>query len=98
MEQTVKLCTKCKKNPKAGDESDTNPWCQPCRTEYTKNRNATQEWRYERRGIIRGMRAIKEYLEEYFRGQGRAIMGPEVASIIEALPGPAVAAEDAKPD
>ena len=94
-EKEPKLCTKCGKNPKAGDDKDTNPWCQPCRSEYQRTRYATQEWRHERRGIIRGVRAMREYLAAYFRGTGRAYMGPEAASIIESLPGPDVASEDA---
>ena len=38
---------------------------------------------------------MREYLAAYFRGTGRAYMGPEAASIIESLPGPDVASEDA---
>jgi hypothetical protein len=100
-EAKSKLCTKCGKNPKAGGESDTNPWCQPCRTAYKRDYDQGKEWRAERRGILRGMKAMRDYLSAYFRRTGRAVMGPEAASIIETLPGPEVAAENAiaaKPD
>lgn len=97
MATAEKLCTKCGKNPKAGGDADTNPWCQPCRTEYQRERKETQEWRTERRGIVRGFRAMREELAAYFRTSGRAFQGPEVAAIIEHLPGPKVAPEDAKP-
>lgn len=93
-----KLCTKCKKNPKAGDEKDKNPWCQECRTAYQRERNDTLEWRAERRGIIRGIQAMREAIALHFRQwSGRPFMGAEVASVIDSLPGPAVADESAKP-
>jgi hypothetical protein len=40
---------------------------------------------------------MREELAAYFRTSGRAFQGPEVAAIIEHLPGPKVAPEDAKP-
>jgi hypothetical protein len=97
VEKEVKLCTKCGENPKAGDEKDKNPWCLECRSEYQKRRYQALDWRAERRGLIRGIQAMRESLSTYFRASGRAFMGPEVASIIDALPGPGVESEDARP-
>lgn len=93
-EKEQKLCTKCGQNPKAGDANDTNPWCRECRNEYQNKRYKTLEWRSERRGLIRGIQAMREYMAEYFKRSGRAFMGPEAASLIETLPGPQVAPED----
>jgi hypothetical protein len=91
-----KICTKCKKNPKAGDENDTNPWCQPCRTAYQRERSETLEWRAERRGIIRGILAMRQAVGDHFRQwAGRPFMGAEVAALVDQLPGPAVADESA---
>jgi hypothetical protein len=92
-----KMCSKCKKNPKAGDEKDANPWCQACRTEYQRSRNETLEWRAERRGLIRGILAMRQEVANYFRRWGgRPFMGAEVASVVEELPGPQVAPEKAE--
>ena len=92
----VKICTKCKKNPKAGG-SDTNPWCQECRTAYQREREEALLWRAERRGILRGVQAMRETVSKYFRSfGGRPFMGAEAASVVDVLPGPAVAPEDAK--
>jgi hypothetical protein len=92
----VKLCTKCGVNPKAGDEKDRNPWCQDCRNEYQNDRNATKAWRDERRGIFRGIKAMREHIQRHFQQwNGRPFMGAEVAAIISELPGPEVAPEDA---
>ena len=94
----TKLCSKCKKNPKAGGPEDTNPWCQECRTRYQRERTESLEWRAERRGIIRGIQAMREHVANHFRQwSGRAFMGAEVGSVVDSLPGPAVAPEDAKP-
>lgn len=41
---------------------------------------------------------MREYLSVYFRNSPRAFMGPEAAGIVDTLPGPPVAAEDAKGD
>ena len=96
-EKAVKMCTKCGENPKAGGDADTNPWCQPCRTAYQRERNETVEWRAERRGIMRGVQAMREAASAYFaQWNGRPFMGAEVAAILSELPGPAVAPEDAK--
>jgi PHP family Zn ribbon phosphoesterase len=93
-EVTEKLCTKCGKNPKAGGPKDTNPWCQECRTAYQRERSDTLEWRAERRGLIRGIQAMRLEMANYFRQWGgRPFMGAEVASTIDSLPGPSVAAE-----
>ena len=92
----VKLCTKCKKNPKAGNADDKNPWCQECRTAYQRERNDTLEWRAERRGLLRGIQAFRVESANYFRSWGgRPFMGNEVAGLIDGLPGPAVADESA---
>jgi len=97
MAETTKMCTKCKKNPKAGGADDTNPWCQPCRTAYQRERSETLEWRAERRGIIRGIQAMREAVSTYFsQWNSRPFMGNEIAATVLELPGPAVAPEDAK--
>ena len=91
-----KLCSKCKKNPKAGGAEDTNPWCNECRTEYQRERKETLEWRAERRGIIRGIQAMRQEVSSHFRQwAGRPFMGGEAATVVDALPGPKVADEDA---
>jgi len=96
-EKAVKMCTKCGENPKAGGEADTNPWCQPCRTAYQRERAEGLEWRAERRGLLRGIQAMREAVAAYFsQWNGRPFMGAEVAAILSELPGPAVAPEDAK--
>jgi len=93
------LCSKdgCE-NPRAQPGS-TMPWCKEHRAEYLKAYEKTQEWRDERRGIVRGIQAMREEIARYFRqwGGARPFQGPEVASIVEGLPGPAVADESAKP-
>ena len=91
-----KICSKCGKNPKAGGANDKNPWCQECRTAYARERNDTLEWRAERRGLIRGIEAMRKEIANYFRQwSGRPFMGAEVATCVDALPGPAVADENA---
>ena len=96
--ESVKMCTKCRENPKAGDDADANPWCQPCRTEYQREHQKVLLWRAEHRGIIRGILAMREAVATHFRQWGgRPFMGAEVASVVDALPGPAVADESAKP-
>ncbi len=87
------VCSKCGLSPRM-DPNGTNPWCKQCHADYQRDYRGTIDWRNERRGVIRGIRAEVEYLSAYFRREGRAIMGPEVASIIESLPGPQVAPED----
>jgi len=94
-EKLEKTCTKCGNNPKAGGPEDKNPWCKECRAEYQRERVQGLDWRAERRGLIRGIRAMRECLSVYFRAMPRHLAGPEVASIIETLPGPSVAGEDA---
>jgi hypothetical protein len=87
-----KVCSKCKDaNASKGDA-----WCKECRSKYQKEYRDMLEWRAERRGLIRGILATKEDAAVYF-GQyaGRPFMGAEVASILRALPGPAVADESA---
>jgi hypothetical protein len=94
-EKTEKLCTKCKKNPKAGGENDSNPWCLECRAAYQRDRRETLDWRIERRGLVRGILAMREHVSNYFAGwSGRPFMGNEVSSIVDSLPGPTVAPED----
>lgn len=91
------LCTKCKKNPKAGNEDDKNPWCNECRTQYQRERAEGLEWRAERRGIIRGILAMRMHVAKHFQQwAGRPFMGAEVASVVASLPGPEVASEDAR--
>ena len=94
-EKAEKLCTKCGVNPKAGDASDKNPWCQQCRTEYQREWRETLDWRTERRGILRGIRAMRETIKNYFlQYGGRPFMGNEAASIVDGIPGPDVAPEE----
>ena len=94
-EKSSGMCTKCGENPKVTGES----WCQPCRTEDARKRRESQEWRTERRGILRGMKAMRDEIARYFRQYGgRPFMGAEVAGAVEIIPGPAVAPEDAKQD
>ena len=93
----AKICTKCKKNPKAGGPDDANPWCNECRTAYQRERAETIEWRAERRGIIRGIQAMRDHVSKHFRQWGgRPFMGNEVSSVVESLAGPQVADENAK--
>jgi hypothetical protein len=96
-ETKVALCSKCGKNPKAGDEKDANPWCKECRAEYQREYKQRENWRAERRGIIRGIQAMREATAAYFaQWNGRPFMGGEVSAVVMQLPGPAVADEDAK--
>jgi hypothetical protein len=93
-----KFCTKCKIHPKAGGPKDTNPWCLECRAAYLKEYRETLDWRAERRGLIRGIQAMREHIAAHFRQwAGRAFMGGEVSSIIDSLPGPAVSPEQEDP-
>ena len=93
----AKICTKCKKNPKAGGPDDANPWCNECRTAYQRERAETIEWRAERRGIIRGIQAMRDHVSKHFRQWGgRPFMGNEVSSVVDSLAGPQVADENAK--
>ena len=97
-EVKTKLCTKCGVNPKAGGDSDANPWCKECRSQYKREYDAGNDWRMERRGILRGINAMRQHAASYFaQWGGRPFMGAEVAACIESLPGPAVEPE-AKPD
>lgn len=89
----VKMCSKCKVNPRAAEDS-TNPWCTKCLAEYMQKYRKDEEWRAERRGLVRGIKAMREEMSRYFRQwAGRPFMGGEVASVIDTLPGPAVAPE-----
>ena len=89
------LCSKCGKNPRMSQES-TNPWCNECHAEYVRENRKTVEWRTERRGIIRGVQAMREAIAAHFRQWGgRPFMGNEVASMVDSLPGPQVADENA---
>jgi hypothetical protein len=94
-EKEAKLCSKCKENPRTADDS-TNPWCTKCLAEYMAEYRKKGEWRAERRGILRGIQAMREHVAAHF-GQwaGRPFMGAEVISVVNSLPGPAVADESA---
>lgn len=92
------ICSKegCER-PRAQPGS-TMPWCKEHRAEYLAEYEKSQEWRTERRGIIRGIQGMREELSRYFRQwAGRPFQGAEVSAVIDTLPGPAVAPEDAKP-
>lgn len=89
------LCSKCGRNPRM-DADSTNPWCNECHAAYTREYRKTLEWRTERRGIIRGIQGMREHIACYFRQfAGRPFMGAEVGSVVDSLPGPGVANEDA---
>jgi hypothetical protein len=88
-----KICTRCEKNPAAGKDA----YCAECRAAYQKEYREGAEWRAERRGIIRGILAMRESLASHFRQwAGRPFMGAEVGSMIDQHPGPAVADEQAR--
>lgn len=90
----AKTCSRCEKEPAAKGDA----WCKECRNKYQKEYRESAEWRAERRGIIRGILAMREAVATHFRQWGgRPFMGAEVASVVDALPGPAVADESAKP-
>lgn len=92
-ESTEKICSRCKSAP--ANKSDA--WCAKCRSTYQKEYRELLEWRAERRGIIRGILAMRQDLSLYFRAfGGRPFMGHEVAGIVDGRPGPPVASEDAK--
>ena len=92
VEGPPKNCSKCKTaTASAGDA-----WCKDCRAKYQKEYRDSIEWRAERRGLIRGIQAMRESVVNYFRAYaGRPFLGNEVASVIGSLPGPEVASEDA---
>jgi len=88
------ICTKCKKNPRK-EPNGTNPWCAECRAEYMREYYATLPWRHERRGLLRGLAAMREYVANEFRRHTvRPFLGPEAAAFVMSLPGPPVASED----
>lgn len=90
----AKTCTKCKERPAVGKDA----YCAECRAQYQKDYRDTAEWRAERRGIIRGIQAMRESSAAFFAAWGgRPFMGAEVAQVVRELPGPPVAPEDAKP-
>ena len=91
------LCSKdgCE-NPRVNPDS-TFPWCKEHRDEYQATNRARENWRHERLGMIRAIAATKAELAAFFRGyQAAALMGNQVAQMIESHPGPAVAPEDVK--
>ena len=94
----MKFCSKCGVHPRA-DADSSNPWCLECKAAYQAEYRASLDWRAERRGLIRGIQAMREEIARYFRqwSGARPFMGPEIAQIVEGLPGPTVA-EEAKPD
>lgn len=93
-ETAVKTCSKCGESPAQKGDA----WCKKCRNEYQRDYRESAEWRAERRGICRGIQAMREHVANHFRQwSGRPFMGAEVGSVVDSLPGPAVAPEDAKP-
>jgi hypothetical protein len=93
-EISAKICSKCEKDP----ASKGDAWCKECRGKYQKEYRESLEWRAERRGIIRGIQGMREHVAAHFRQWGgRPFMGSEVGNVVDALPGPAVADESAKP-
>ena len=92
-EIAVRICSKCNKQP----TSKSDAWCKECRSAYQKEYREMLDWRAERRGIIRGIQAMKEDAAVHFiQYANRPFMGAEVAQILRSLPGPAVADENAK--
>ena len=93
MATAEKICTRCEKNPAAGKDA----YCADCRSAYQKEYRESAEWRAERRGIIRGIQAMRVAVSAEFRKWGgRPFMGLEAAGMVDTLPGPLVADEDAK--
>lgn len=91
----VKLCTKCKNRPRAGGESDANPWCRECRAAYQREYRDGEAWRNQRMGIIRGVAAMRQELVVFFQQYSGVYMsGAEVAMKIQQSPGPGIAAEE----
>ena len=87
-----KACSKCGK-PREGKDR----YCKECRATYNQDYGARDEWQAERRGILRGILGMRQHAADYFRQwPGRPFMGAEVASVVDSLPGPAVADEAAK--
>lgn len=93
-QSAMKFCSKCGVHPRA-DVDSSNPWCLECKAAYQAEYRASLDWRAERRGLIRGIQAMREEIARYFRqwSGARPFMGPEVAQIVEGLPGPAIAEE-----
>ena len=86
------LCTKCGLRPKSGNSEDANPWCKECRAEYQREYKLRENWRAERRGILRGIQAMREVLAGHFRRfPSAAFTGAEIAHAAETIAGPPVA-------
>ena len=89
----AKTCSKCQTVP----PTEGDAWCKKCRNEYQKEYREGGIWRAERRGIIRGIQAMREHISAHFvQWGGRPFMAQEITSIVNSLPGPAVADESAK--
>ena len=87
-----KICSKCKESTASSGDA----WCKECRAKYQQEYRSMLEWRTERRGIIRGILAMREHIATHFlQWGGRPFMGNEIASVVSTLPGPAVADEKA---
>lgn len=90
-DSTEKVCSKCGK-PREGKDR----YCKECRAAYNQDYGARDEWAAERRGIIRGILAMRQHVANHFKQWGgRPFMGNEVASVVDSLPGPQVADEKA---
>ena len=89
----VDKCSKC------GADRDTKgypKWCKACRNKYQAEARESEDWRVERRGILRGILAMRQHIAAHFRQwAGRPFMGAEIGAIVDELPGPAVQDEDA---
>jgi hypothetical protein len=87
-----KQCSRCKTKPAGAKDA----YCTECRSEYNRERRENQDWRMERRGLLRGIEAMRQHIASHFRlWNNRPFMGAEAAALVESLPGPAVADEDA---
>ena len=91
--QTVRICSKCKKNP-AADQDGTNPWCKDCRAAYQREYSASLEDRAERRGLRRGIDAMRDAAAANLKFYGGAhFSGIEAAALVKRMPGPIVEGE-----
>ncbi len=84
----MEVCSKCKKNPRA-DADSTNPWCNPCKTEYAKEYQAIKKEMMKQRGFHEGVREMRTLLAgEFGKLGGGSFSGYEIRELIMQAPGP----------
>ena len=95
VQATVKLCTKCEKEPRADQsESATNRHCTTCRTEAARAYKAAQMEQANGKGFGKGVQAMRELMAEQFYQLGSgSLSGYEIADLIRHVPGPVAAGE-----